>query len=209
MTPSQQKSCDQKRKGVPAGIQAHETATADAYDQVVTPLVQRARRTGRRMRRLLDLFGPGFQRITGGTRWTPVWGCATCGCSTAARLSATSTGSGRRQHRRGHALPRAVQQGDEHDDAVAWPRSHFHARATSPRLTSAGWARRPKALRQLAILTRRHVLARIARSGFDFHDCSPRMRATAAATEKGSPAVVFTPRASGPAMVMRYAQDAG
>lgn len=208
MTPSQQKSCDQKRKGVPAGIQAHETATADAYEQVVTPLVQRARRTGRRMRRLLDLFGPGFQRITGGTRWTPVWGCATCGCSTAARLSATSTGSGRRQHRRGHALPRAVQQGDEHDDAVAWPRSHFHARHRQGLHRRGGrGGRKPSvSLRSSPGATYWHGLRG---SGFDFHDCSPRMRATAAATEKDSPAFVFTPRASGPAMVMRYAQDAG
>ncbi|WP_245831389.1 STAS/SEC14 domain-containing protein [Mycobacterium terramassiliense] len=56
---------------MPAGIQALEavgTVTAADYDRVFAPLVDRARRTGSRMR-LLYQFGPGFRRITPGALW--------------------------------------------------------------------------------------------------------------------------------------------
>ncbi|EID11473.1 hypothetical protein MXEN_15707 [Mycobacterium xenopi RIVM700367] len=52
--------------GVPAGIQAVEavgTVTADDYQRVFAPVVDRARQTGTRMR-LPYQIGPGFERIT-------------------------------------------------------------------------------------------------------------------------------------------------
>lgn len=42
--------------------------TAEDYERVFAPLVDRARRTGSRMR-LLYQFGPGFERITAGALW--------------------------------------------------------------------------------------------------------------------------------------------
>ena len=57
--------------GMPDGIQALEaagTVTTDDYQRVFAPLVDRARRTGSRIR-LLYQFGPGFERITVGALW--------------------------------------------------------------------------------------------------------------------------------------------
>jgi SpoIIAA-like len=56
---------------VPAGIQALEaigTVTTDDYRRVFSTLVNRARRTGSRMRLLYE-FGPRFERITPGALW--------------------------------------------------------------------------------------------------------------------------------------------
>jgi hypothetical protein len=57
--------------GLPAGVQGLEavgTVTAADYDRVFAPMVDRAQRTGSRMR-LLYQFGPGFRRITPGGLW--------------------------------------------------------------------------------------------------------------------------------------------
>ena len=57
--------------GMPRGIQALEavdTVTTDDYERVFAPLVDRARRTGSRIR-LLYQFGPGFERIAAGALW--------------------------------------------------------------------------------------------------------------------------------------------
>ena len=57
--------------GMPDGIQALEaagTVTTDDYERVFAPLVDRARRTGSRIR-LLYQFGPGFERIAAGALW--------------------------------------------------------------------------------------------------------------------------------------------
>jgi hypothetical protein len=57
--------------GMPVGIQSLEaagTVTSDDYRRVFAPLIDRARRTGSRMR-LLYQFGPHFQRITLGALW--------------------------------------------------------------------------------------------------------------------------------------------
>jgi hypothetical protein len=61
--------------GVPLGVQALEaigTVTADDYQRAFAPLVDRARRTGTRMR-LLYQFGPDFHRSAGLSRH---WGAS-------------------------------------------------------------------------------------------------------------------------------------
>jgi SpoIIAA-like len=110
---------------VPAGIQALEavgTVTTDDYERVFAPLVDRARRTGSRMR-LLYQFGPGFQRITPGALWADTRlglgylrlldGCAVV--SDIGWIRAPARGIGAWM-----PCPVRVYDNDKRDDAVAW-----------------------------------------------------------------------------------------
>ncbi|OBK48565.1 STAS/SEC14 domain-containing protein [Mycobacterium sp. 1081908.1] len=111
--------------GMPDGIQALEavgTVTTADYDQVFAPLVDRARRTGSRLR-LLYQFGPGFQRITPGALWADARlgasytrlldGCAVVSDLGWVRVPARSIGAWM-------PCPVRVYQDNERDDAVAW-----------------------------------------------------------------------------------------
>jgi SpoIIAA-like len=111
--------------GAPAGIQALEaigTVTTDDYERVFAPLVDRARRTGARMR-LLCQFGPGFERITLGALWADTRlgmrylrlldGCAVV--SDIGWIRAPARGIGAWM-----PCPVRVYDDDERDDAVAW-----------------------------------------------------------------------------------------
>lgn len=111
--------------GMPAGIQALEavgTVTAADYDRVFAPLVDRARRTGGRMR-LLYQFGPSFRRITPGALWADTrlgvsYGRLLDGCAVVSdvgwiRAASRSIGAWM-------PCPVRVFQDDERDDAVAW-----------------------------------------------------------------------------------------
>ncbi|WP_225342469.1 STAS/SEC14 domain-containing protein [Mycobacterium intracellulare] len=110
---------------VPAGIQALEavgTVTAEDYDRVFAPLVDRARRTKGRMR-LLYQFGPGFERITAGALWADTRlgvgyvavldGCAVVSDIEWIRAPARGIGAWM-------PCPTRVYGNDERDDAVAW-----------------------------------------------------------------------------------------
>ncbi len=107
------------------GIQALEatgTVTTDDYERVFAPMIDRARRTGRRMR-LLYQFGPGFERITPGALWADARlglayarlldGCAVV--SDVDWIRASSRGIGGFM-----PCPVRVYANDERDDAVAW-----------------------------------------------------------------------------------------
>lgn len=111
--------------GMPAGIQALEavgTVTAADYDRVFAPLVDRARRTGSRMR-LLYQFGPGFRRITPAALWADTRlgvsyvrlldGCAVVSDVGWIRAPARSIGAWM-------PCPTRVYADNERDDAVAW-----------------------------------------------------------------------------------------
>lgn len=111
--------------GMPCGIQALEavgTVTAADYDRVFAPLVDRARRTGSRMR-LLYRFGPGFQRITPGALWADARlgvsyaglldGCAVVSDVGWIRAPARSIGAWM-------PCPVRVYEDHERDHAVAW-----------------------------------------------------------------------------------------
>ncbi|WP_289115857.1 STAS/SEC14 domain-containing protein [Mycobacterium intracellulare] len=110
---------------MPAGIQAMEavgTVTTDDYERVFAPLVDRARRTGNRMR-LLYQFGPRFERITAGALWADTRlgvgylrvldGCAVV--SDIGWIRAPTRGIGAWM-----PCPVRVYDNDERDDAVAW-----------------------------------------------------------------------------------------
>lgn len=111
--------------GVPDDIQALEavgTVTADDYDRVFAPLVDRTRRTNGRMR-LLYQFGPGFQRITAGALWADTRlglsylalldGCAVVSDIDWIRAPAHGIGAWM-------PCPMRVYDNDERDDALAW-----------------------------------------------------------------------------------------
>ncbi|OBI15536.1 STAS/SEC14 domain-containing protein [Mycobacterium sp. E2497] len=111
--------------GMPPGIQALEaggTVTAADYERVFAPLVDRARRTGSRMR-LLYQFGPGFQRITAGALWADTRlgldylrlldGCAVVTDIGWVRAPSRAIG-------RWMPLPVRVYDNAERDDAVRW-----------------------------------------------------------------------------------------
>lgn len=115
----------QELTDLPAGIQALEaigTVTSDDYERVFAPLIDRARRTGRRMR-LLYQFGPAFERITPGALWADARlgssyvrvldGCAVA--SDVGWIRAPSRGIGGFM-----PCPVRVYDNDERDDAVAW-----------------------------------------------------------------------------------------
>jgi hypothetical protein len=110
---------------LPAGIQALEavgTVTADDYQRVFAPLVDRARRTGSRMR-LLYQFGPGFERITPGALWADsrlgldysrlLDGCAVVSDIGWIRLAASSIGAWM-------PCPMRVYDTEVRENAVAW-----------------------------------------------------------------------------------------
>ena len=109
----------------PAGIQALEavgTVTADDYQRVFVPVVDRARRTGSRIR-LLYQFGPGFERITAGALWADARlgfgylrlldGCAVVSDIGWLRASTRAIGAWM-------PCPVRVYDNDERDDALAW-----------------------------------------------------------------------------------------
>ncbi|MCV7088792.1 STAS/SEC14 domain-containing protein [Mycobacterium interjectum] len=111
--------------GMPPGIQALEavgTVTAADYDRVFAPLVERARRTGGRMR-LLYQFGPAFRRITPGALWADARlgvgyvrlldGCAVVSDLGWIRAPSRSIGAWM-------PCPVRIFTDDERDDAVAW-----------------------------------------------------------------------------------------
>jgi SpoIIAA-like len=111
--------------GFLVGIQALEavgTVTADDYQRVFAPLVQRARRTGSRMR-LLYQFGPRFERITPGGLWADTRlglgylrlldGCAVLSDIDWIRAPARGIGAWM-------PCPVRVYDNDDRDDAVAW-----------------------------------------------------------------------------------------
>ncbi|MCV7445162.1 STAS/SEC14 domain-containing protein [Mycobacterium paraense] len=111
--------------GMPAGVQALEavgTVTAADYHRVFAPLVDRARRTGGRMR-LLYQFGPGFRRITPGALWADTRlgasyvrlldGCAVVSDRGWIRAPSRSIGAWM-------PCPVRVFADDERDDAAAW-----------------------------------------------------------------------------------------
>jgi SpoIIAA-like len=110
---------------VPAGIQALEavgTVTTDDYERVFSPLVDRARRTGSRMR-LLYQFGPGFERITPGALWADTRlglgylrlldGCAVVSDIGWIRTPARGIGAWM-------PCPVRVYDNDERDEALVW-----------------------------------------------------------------------------------------
>ncbi|OBB82256.1 hypothetical protein A5760_15105 [Mycobacterium colombiense] len=110
---------------MPAGIHALETTgtvTAADYQRIFAPMVEKARRTGNRLRLLYE-FGPGFQRITGGALWADARlgtgylrlldGCAVV--SDIGWIRATSRAIGEWM-----PSPLRVYHNDERDDAVAW-----------------------------------------------------------------------------------------
>lgn len=110
---------------MPDGIQALEavgTVTTDDYQRVFAPLVDRARRTGSRIR-LLYQFGPGFERITVGALWADARlglgylrlldGCAVV--SDIGWVRAPTRGIGGWM-----PCPVRVYDNDECGDAVAW-----------------------------------------------------------------------------------------
>lgn len=111
--------------GMPPGIQALEaagTVTATDYEQVFAPIVDRARRTGTRMR-LLYQFGPGFQHITAGALWADARlglgyvrlldGCAVVSDVGWIREPGRAIGTWM-------PVPVRVYDNDERDDAAAW-----------------------------------------------------------------------------------------
>jgi hypothetical protein len=111
--------------GVPAGIQALEavgTVTIEDYDRVFAPLVDRARRSGTRLR-LLYQFGPDFQRITPGALWADTRlglsyvrlldGCAVVSDIDWIRMPTRRIGTCM-------PCPVRVYNNDDRDDAVAW-----------------------------------------------------------------------------------------
>lgn len=111
--------------GTPAGIQALEatgTVTAADYERSFAPMVERAGRTGDRLRLLYE-FGPEFRRITGGALWADARlgtrylrlldGCAVV--SDIGWIRATSRAIGSRM-----PCPLRVFRDGERDDAVAW-----------------------------------------------------------------------------------------
>ncbi len=110
---------------VPAGIQALEavgSVTKADYDRVFAPLVDRARRTGARMR-LLYQFGPRFERITPGALWADTRlgvdysrlldGCAVVSDIDWIRAPARGIGAWM-------PCPVRVYDNGGRDDAVAW-----------------------------------------------------------------------------------------
>jgi len=110
---------------LPTGIQALEaigTVTAADYDQVFAPLIDRASRTGSRMR-LLYIFGPGFHPITPGALWADArrgtaYARVLDGCAVVSDISwirAPARGIGAWM-----PCPVRVYALDERDDAVAW-----------------------------------------------------------------------------------------
>ena len=124
--------------GVPVGIQALEavgTVTAEDYKRVFAPLVDQARRTGRRMR-LLYQFGPAFERITAGALWADTRlglgylrvldGCAVV--SDIGWIRTPTRGIGAWM-----PCPVRVYDNDERDDAVAWLTSLPHGADVSSR----------------------------------------------------------------------------
>lgn len=111
--------------GCPAGVQALaavRTVTADDYQRVFAPLVDRARQTRSRMR-LLYQFGPGFERITLGALWADTRlgssyvrlldGCAVVSDVDWIRTPAQYIGAWM-------PCPVRVYGNDERDDAIAW-----------------------------------------------------------------------------------------
>jgi hypothetical protein len=111
--------------GMPPGIQALTgvgTVTAADYDRVFAPMVEQARRAGRRMRLLYE-FGPGFQRITPGAVWADARlgssylrlldGCAVVSEVGWIRGSSRAIGAWM-------PCPLRVYGNDERDDAAAW-----------------------------------------------------------------------------------------
>jgi hypothetical protein len=111
--------------GMPAGVQALEavgTVTAADYARVFTPMVDRARRAGSRMR-LLYACGPGFQRITAAALWADARlgsdylrlldGCAVVSDIGWIRAPSRAIGTWM-------PCPVKVYDNDERDDAVAW-----------------------------------------------------------------------------------------
>ncbi|OBH02959.1 MULTISPECIES: STAS/SEC14 domain-containing protein [unclassified Mycobacterium] len=124
--------------GMPPGIQALEavgTVTAADYGRVFAPLVDRARRSGSRMR-LLYQFGPAFQRITAGALWAdarvglgylPILdGCAVVSDIGWVRAPARDIGAWM-------PCPARVFDNAERDDAVAWLASLGQASDVSAR----------------------------------------------------------------------------
>jgi SpoIIAA-like len=111
--------------GMPPGIHALEavaTVTADDYGRVFAPLVDRALRSGSRMR-LLYQFGPGFQGITAGALWADTRlglrylrildGCAVVSDIGWVRAPARGIGAWM-------PCPTRVYGNDERDDAAEW-----------------------------------------------------------------------------------------
>ncbi|ORV98330.1 STAS/SEC14 domain-containing protein [Mycobacterium kyorinense] len=111
--------------GMPPGIQALEavgTVTAGDYRRVFAPMVDRARRTGSRMR-LLYQFGPSFRRITPGALWADARlgfsyvqlldGCAVASDIGWIRTSTRSIGAWL-------PCPVRVYANNEREDALAW-----------------------------------------------------------------------------------------
>lgn len=123
---------------MPAGVQALEavdTVTADDYERVIAPLVDRARRTGSRLR-LLYQFGPNFGRITAGVLWAD----ARLGVGYLRLLDGCAVVSDIgwiREPTRGIGVwapcPVRVFHNDERDDAIAWLNSLPPGAAVSAR----------------------------------------------------------------------------
>ncbi|BBZ73378.1 STAS/SEC14 domain-containing protein [Mycobacterium paraseoulense] len=110
---------------MPAGIQALEadgTVTAADYERVFAPLVDRARRTGTRLRLLYE-FGPGFHRITPGALWADArlgWDYVRLldGCAVVTDIGWVRAPSG--AIGKWMPVPVRLYANAERDDAVAW-----------------------------------------------------------------------------------------
>jgi hypothetical protein len=111
--------------GTPAGIQVLEatgTVTAADYERNFAPMVERAGRTGDRLRLLYE-FGPEFRRMTAAALWADARlgtrylrlldGCAVV--SDIGWIRATSRAIGNWM-----PCPLRVFRNDERDGAVAW-----------------------------------------------------------------------------------------
>lgn len=118
----------QELSGVPEGILALEalgTVTAGDYERVFAPLIDRARRTGSRLRLLYE-FGAGFERITPGALWAD----SRLGFSYVRLLDGCAVVSDIewiREPARGIQpwlpCPMRVYHNNERGDAIAWLRS--------------------------------------------------------------------------------------
>ncbi|BBZ15318.1 SpoIIAA family protein [Mycobacterium branderi] len=104
------------------GLEAVGTVTAEDYRRTFAPMVERARRTGSRLR-LLYQFGPSFQRITPGALWADArLGFAYVqlldGCAVTSDIGWIRTST----HGIGAWLPFPVRvyADNERDDALAW-----------------------------------------------------------------------------------------
>jgi SpoIIAA-like len=110
---------------VPGDIQALEavgTVTADDYHRVFAPLVDQARRSRSRMR-LLNRFGPAFERISSGALWADTrlgfsYLRLLDGCAVVSDIGWIRTPT----HAIGAWMPCPVRVYDNHerDDAVTW-----------------------------------------------------------------------------------------